>query len=96
MIEGDVGIHPTSAEGLAKLAPADAGGVVTYGTQTHPADGTAGLVVTTAARARELAGGEGIARDPRHGHRPRRPGRDAQGSGSGRDGCARPRRAQLR
>jgi acetyl-CoA C-acetyltransferase len=36
--------------------------VVTYGTQTHPADGTAGLVVTTAARARELAGGEGIAR----------------------------------
>jgi len=62
VIDGDVGIHPTSAEGLAKLAPADAGGVVTYGTQTHPADGTAGLVVTTAARARELAGGEGIAR----------------------------------
>ena len=35
VIEGDVGIYPTSAEGLAKLAPADAGGVVTYGTQTH-------------------------------------------------------------
>jgi acetyl-CoA C-acetyltransferase len=62
VIDGDVGIHPTSAEGLAKLAPVDTGGVVTYGTQTHPADGTAGLVVTTAARARELAGGEGIAR----------------------------------
>jgi acetyl-CoA acetyltransferase len=62
VIDGDVGVHATSAEGLAKLAPAEAGGVVTYGTQTHPADGTAGLVVTTAARARELAGGEGIAR----------------------------------
>lgn len=61
VVDGDAGVHPTSAEGLAKLAPVDTGGVVTYGTQTHPADGTAGLVVTTAARARELAGGEGIA-----------------------------------
>ena len=62
VVDGDAGIHPTTAEGLAKLAPAEPGGVVTYGTQTHPADGTAGLVVTTAARARELAGGDGIAR----------------------------------
>ena len=61
-IDGDVGVHPTTAEGLAKLAPVEPGGVVTYGSQTHPADGTAGLVGTTAARARELAGGEGIAR----------------------------------
>ena len=30
-------------------------GTVTYGAQTHPADGNAGLVVSTAARARELA-----------------------------------------
>jgi acetyl-CoA acetyltransferase family protein len=62
VVDGDVGVHPTSAEGLAKLAPVDPGGVVTYGTQTHPADGSAGLVVTTTERARELAGGEGIAR----------------------------------
>jgi len=62
VVDGDAGVHPTTAEGLAKLAPAEPGGVVTYGTQTHPADGTAGLVVTTAARARELAGGDGIAR----------------------------------
>ena len=62
VIDSDVGVHPTTAVGLAKLAPAEPGGVVTYGTQTHPADGAAGLVVTTAARARELAGGEGIAR----------------------------------
>jgi len=62
VVDGDAGVHPTTAEGLAKLAPAEPDGVVTYGTQTHPADGTAGLVVTTAARARELAGGDGIAR----------------------------------
>ena len=61
VVDGDVGVHPTTAEGLAKLVPVQSGGVVTYGTQTHPADGTAGLVVTTAARARELAGGEGVA-----------------------------------
>jgi acetyl-CoA acetyltransferase family protein len=62
VVEADVGVHPTTAEGLAKLAPVDPDGVVTYGTQTHPADGTAGLVVTTAERARELAGGQGVAR----------------------------------
>ena len=62
VVDADVGVHQTSAEGLAKLAPVDPGGVVTYGTQTHPADGSAGLVVTTTQRARELAGGEGIAR----------------------------------
>jgi acetyl-CoA acetyltransferase family protein len=62
VVDADVGVHPTTAEGLAKLAPVDPDGVVTYGTQTHPADGTAGLVVTTADRARELAGGQGIAR----------------------------------
>ena len=43
VIEADVGVFETSAEGLAKLAPPEAGGAVTYGTQTHPADGTAGL-----------------------------------------------------
>jgi acetyl-CoA acetyltransferase len=62
VVDRDVGVHPTSAEGLAKLAPVDPDGVVTYGTQTHPADGSAGLVVTTTERARALAGGEGIAR----------------------------------
>jgi acetyl-CoA C-acetyltransferase len=62
LLDADVGVHPTSADGLAKLDPVDPGGIVTYGSQTHPADGTAGLVVTTAGRARELAGGEGVAR----------------------------------
>jgi acetyl-CoA acetyltransferase family protein len=50
----DHGVHPTTAEGLARLAPVRPGGVVTHGSQTHPADGCAGVVVATAGRAREL------------------------------------------
>jgi len=40
-------VYPTTAEGLAKLHPVEPDGVITYGTQTHPADGTAGVVVTS-------------------------------------------------
>ena len=57
VVDADVGVFPTTAEGLAKLAPLDPLGVVTYGSQTHPADGTAGLVVTSEGRARELGRG---------------------------------------
>ncbi len=49
-IEGDEGIHPTTEEGLAKLKPVVAGGTVTFGGQTHPADGNAGMIVTRADR----------------------------------------------
>ena len=62
VVEADEGVHDTDAAALAKLAPVQAGGVVSYGSQTHPADGTAGLLVTGEARARELSGGTGIAR----------------------------------
>jgi acetyl-CoA C-acetyltransferase len=62
VVDADSGIHPTTAEGLAKLAPVKPGGVVSFGSQTHPADGTASIVITTADRARELSGGRGIAR----------------------------------
>lgn len=54
-VEADEGIHPTSREGLAKLAPVKEGGTVSFGSQTHPADGNAGLVLTTEGRARELS-----------------------------------------
>jgi acetyl-CoA acetyltransferase family protein len=54
-VEGDEGVFPTTAEGLAKLKPVVQGGTVTYGTQTHPADGNCGLVVTTRERAQELS-----------------------------------------
>jgi hypothetical protein len=52
-IDADHGVRPVTADGLAGLAPVRPGGVVSYGSQTHPADGTAGMVVTTAARARD-------------------------------------------
>jgi acetyl-CoA acetyltransferase family protein len=52
---GDEGIHATTAEGLAKLKPVQPGGSVTFGGQTHPADGNAAMVVAAKARARELS-----------------------------------------
>ncbi|GIG39244.1 thiolase family protein [Cellulomonas phragmiteti] len=55
----DHGVFPTTAEGLARLRPVAPDGVVTYGAQTHPADGCAGVVVASAARARDL-GRDGI------------------------------------
>lgn len=54
-LSGDEGIHATTAEGLAKLAPVLKDGTVSYGAQTHPADGNAGMVVTTPARAKVLS-----------------------------------------
>ena len=54
-VDGDTGIHATTAAGLAALNPVTAGGTVTFGGQTHPADGNAGIVVATRDRARALA-----------------------------------------
>ncbi|MFO1375661.1 MAG: thiolase family protein [Steroidobacteraceae bacterium] len=54
-LEGDEGIRFSTAEGLAALKPVIEGGTVTYGAQTHPADGNAAIVVTSPGRARELA-----------------------------------------
>ena len=56
-MHGDEGVHGTTAEGLAKLRPVIEGGTVTYGGQTHPADGCAAIVVTTPERARALRRG---------------------------------------
>ncbi len=54
-LEADEGISHSTPEGLAKLRPVVAGGTITFGGQTHPADGNAGIIVTSAERARELA-----------------------------------------
>jgi acetyl-CoA C-acetyltransferase len=62
VLEADEGIRPAVAEEIGKLAPVDPDGVLTFAGQTHPADGTAGAVVTTVERARQLSGGKGIAR----------------------------------
>lgn len=54
-LAADEGIFPTTAEGLAKLRPVKENGAHTFGTQTHPADGNAGMIVTTREAARELS-----------------------------------------
>ncbi len=58
---GDEGISHSTPEGLAKLKPVMAGGCVTFGGQTHPADGNAAIIVTSREKARELATDKNIA-----------------------------------
>jgi acetyl-CoA acetyltransferase len=60
VLSADEGIFPTTAEGLARLKPVKEGGTITFGGQTHPADGNAGAIVTTRERAREVATDKGI------------------------------------
>lgn len=60
VLAADEGIFPTTEEGLAKLKPVKPGGTVSFGTQTHPADGNAGVIVTTRERARELSTDKGV------------------------------------
>jgi acetyl-CoA acetyltransferase family protein len=55
VVHEDEGIHPSTLEGLTALATSVPSGVVTAGTQTHPADGAAGMILTTLSRARELS-----------------------------------------
>lgn len=54
-LEGDEGITESTPEGLAKLKPVLEGGTVTYGAQTHPADGNAGMIFATPEKAVELS-----------------------------------------
>jgi acetyl-CoA acetyltransferase family protein len=61
-LQSDEGIRPAVLEEIAKLGPVVPDGVLTFASQTHPADGCAGAVVTTIDRARELSGGDGIVR----------------------------------
>ncbi len=54
-LTGDDGIRMSSADELAKLKPVVKGGSVTFGGQTHPADGNAGMIVASPERAAELS-----------------------------------------
>jgi|SRR5579883_1898945 acetyl-CoA acetyltransferase family protein len=54
-LETDDGIRFSTPAGLAALKPVRDGGTVTYGGQTHPADGNAAIIVATAERADELS-----------------------------------------
>lgn len=53
-VADDEGVTNTTMEGLQRLKPVLADGYHTYGHQTHPADGSAGVIVTTKEKAAEL------------------------------------------
>jgi len=54
-LDADEGIRPHTKEGMAPLKPTIEGGCVTYAAQTHPADGNAGLILTTRENAKTLS-----------------------------------------
>ncbi len=54
-LHSDEGVFTTSVEGLTRLKPVMTGGTVTFGTQTYPADGNAGLIVADQAQAEEMS-----------------------------------------
>ncbi len=55
VLEGDEGVTLSTAEGVAQLRPVMPDGSVTFAGQTFPADGNAGLIVTTREKAQELS-----------------------------------------
>ncbi len=54
-VETDEGIMPTTKEGLERLRPVLPEGTHTFGSQTHPADGNCGLIVTTKEKSAQLS-----------------------------------------
>ncbi len=60
VLEEDEGITPSTREGLAGLRTVLPDGVLTFGTQTHPADGNAAVVVTSRDKAKELSADPGV------------------------------------
>ena len=54
-ISEDEGIRPTTLVELSKLKLIEEGGVLTFGTQTHPADGNCGIIVTSKEKAMEIS-----------------------------------------
>lgn len=54
-LASDDGVNFSTPEGLAKLKPVIEGGSVTYGGQTHPADGNAAMILARPERAKELS-----------------------------------------
>jgi len=59
-IDGDQGVVASTAEGLAKLKPLVEGGTVTFGGQTHPADGNAAMIITRRDQAADLSADNSI------------------------------------
>jgi len=59
-VNGDEGVFPTTADGLARLRPVMPQGTVTFGGQTFPADGNAGMIITSRRQAKALSRDPGI------------------------------------
>ncbi|RJQ52354.1 MAG: thiolase family protein, partial [Desulfobacteraceae bacterium] len=60
LVEEDEGVMETTREGLSGLRPVLTGGVHTFGSQTHPADGNCAVVVATRDRAKSLSSDSAI------------------------------------
>lgn len=60
-LDADEGIRSKTLDGIRNLRPAAPDALHSFAAQTHPADGCAGAVVTTEAKARSMST-EGIAR----------------------------------
>ncbi len=56
----DEGVRERTAESVRALEPVLGNGTVTAAAQTHPADGNAGLLLTTADQAGELGADDGV------------------------------------
>lgn len=54
-LDGDEGVVLSTPEGLARLKPVLADGTVTYGGQTHPADGNASILLAAPGRSCDLS-----------------------------------------
>ncbi|WP_073612078.1 thiolase family protein [Desulfopila aestuarii] len=54
-LDADEGVTPVTKDGIAHLKPVMPGGIHTFASQTHPADGNAGIIVTTKERAANLS-----------------------------------------
>jgi acetyl-CoA acetyltransferase len=55
IVEEDEGIIPCTPDGLAGLRTVSPDSILTFGAQTHPADGNAGMIVTTKQKAEEIS-----------------------------------------
>ncbi|WP_276352210.1 thiolase family protein [Cohnella caldifontis] len=60
VVDADEGVTSTSREALRKLKPTTENGILSFGGQTHPADGNVGFVVTTRENAARLSADAGI------------------------------------
>lgn len=54
-LNSDEGLNFSTHDGLAKLKPVIEGGSVTFGGQTHPADGNAAIIVTAPEQATQFS-----------------------------------------